>query len=625
MIFAIEIDIEIDNKIDIVIAIEIAIVYICISLKQKMEIYKGNSQTYSEELKAINTKYNTISFLRLISILLFLGSLFYYIKTSESVFVIMAIVLFAGFLVLMRIHSKLSFQRKIKTALVAINKNEITYLERKSIPFENGAEFNDFHHPYAYDLDIFGDHSLFQNLNRTATYIGKKTLAKQLLTLLPNVEILKNHQAVQELKDKLNWRQEFLAFAKVGQDSETFYKTLLQWRGYNSKPLSKGAVVISYLFPTLFASCIIAYLLTSNMVFLTYSSYLFVINLGVLGNFTKRIQMEIAQSENINTIISQYSLLVQKIENENFQSEKLKELQQKLNFKGQKASAHLQKLAELFSSMETIGNFVTALLFNGTFLFNLHVLKSMIAWKKEHAEVLEEWLEVIGEFEMLNSLANFAYNNPEFAYPLLNADYEISFSNLSHPLLNPATRVGNEVQFQPQSFMILTGSNMSGKSTFLRSLGINMVLAGMGSPVCASKANVHPLPVLVSMRLSDSLSDSESYFFAEIKRLKQIMDELEENPAFVLLDEILRGTNSDDKRNGTIEVVKKVIAKKAIGAIATHDIEVCLTTNEFPDILTNKCFEVEINNDELHFDYTLRDGICKNKSATFLMKKMGVI
>lgn len=590
-----------------------------------MEIYKSNSQSYSQELKAINTKYNTISFLRFISILLLLGSLFYYIKTSESVFVISAIVLFAGFIVLMRIHSKLSFQKKIKSALVKINENEITYLERKSIPFENGAEFNDFHHPYAYDLDIFGEHSLFQNLNRTATFIGKKTLAKQLLTLLPNVEILKNHNAVQELKEKLNWRQEFLALAKVGQDSETFYKTLLQWRVYNSMPLSKGAVVISYLLPALFASCIIGYLITSNMVFLTYSSFLFVINLGVLGNFTKRIQMEIAQSENINTIISQYSLLVQKIEEENFESEKLKVLQQKLNFKNQKASAHLQKLAELFSNMETIGNFVTALLFNGTFLFNLHVLKSMIAWKKEHAEVLEEWLEVIGEFEMLNSLANFAYNNPDFVYPELNSDYEISFSDLSHPLLNPASRVGNEVQFQPQSFMILTGSNMSGKSTFLRSLGINMVLSGMGSPVCASQANVHPLPVLVSMRLSDSLSDSESYFFAEIKRLKQIMDELEANPAFVLLDEILRGTNSDDKRNGTIEVVKKVIAKKAIGAIATHDIEVCLTTNEFPDILTNKCFEVEISNNELHFDYTLRDGICKNKSATFLMKKMGVI
>lgn len=590
-----------------------------------MEIYKSNSQNYSQELKAINTKYNTISFFRLASILLFLASLFYYIKTSDLVFVISAIVLFAGFVILMRIHSKLSFQKKIKTALVAINENEITYLDRKSIPFENGAEFNDFHHPYAYDLDIFGEHSLFQNLNRTATFIGKKTLAKQVLILLPNNEIIKNHQAVEELSKKLNWRQEFLAFAKVGQDNEKFYKTLLQWSVFNSKPLSKSAVIISYLFPALFVSCLIGYWLTSNMVFLTYSSFMFVINLAFLGNFTKRIMMEIAQSDNINTIISQYSLLVQKIENENFQSEKLIALQQKLNFQNQKASVHLQHLAELFSRMESIGNFVTALLFNGTFLFNIHVLKAMIAWKKEHAVVLEEWLEVIGEFEMLNSLANFAYNNPDFVYPELNSDYKISFSNLSHPLLHPVTRVGNEVHFQPQSFMILTGSNMSGKSTFLRSLGINMVLSGMGSPVCASQATVHPLPVLVSMRLSDSLSDSESYFFAEIKRLKQIMDELEENPAFVLLDEILRGTNSDDKRNGTIEVVKKVIAKKAIGAIATHDIEVCLTTNEYPDILTNKCFEVEISNDELHFDYKLRDGICKNKSATFLMKKMGVI
>ena len=275
--------------------------------------------------------------------------------------------------------------------------------------------------------------------------------------------------------------------------------------------------------------------------------------------------------------------------------------------------------------MDGIGNFVTAILFNATFLFNVHVLKALLQWKKEHTEALENWLEVIGEFEMLNSLANFSHNNPSFVYPTLNTDFQIDFSNLSHPLLNPATRIGNEVQFHPQSFMILTGSNMSGKSTFLRSLGINMVFAGMGSSVCADKANVHPLPVLVSMRLSDSLSDSESYFFAEIKRLKQIMEALEETPAFVLLDEILRGTNSDDKRNGTIEVVKKVITKKAIGAIATHDIEVCLTTNDYPNVLTNKCFEVEIHNDELHFDYKLRDGICQNRSATFLMKKMGVI
>jgi hypothetical protein len=590
-----------------------------------MEIYKVKKEGFSAVLNGINKKYNSISILRLLAIVFFLVSMYYYIKTSEIIFIVLSVILFGIFVFLMRIHTKLLFQKQVSKALLDINENEISYLERNKIPFENGQEFNDFHHPYAYDLDIFGEHSLFQNLNRTATFIGKKTLAKQLLTLLTNDEIVRNHKAVKELSEKLDWRQEFLALAKISNDNQSSYETLLQWSKFNNTPLSKASILVSFIAPFLFLGTFVGYLISLNPIFLSVLSFLFIFNLAVLGIYYKRISIEIANAENVDKIINQYGLLMQKIEEEPFQSDKLTDLQQKLTLKKENASVHLKKLASLFSNMDTIGNFVTALLFNGTFLFNLHVLKALIQWKKDHAEALEDWLEVIGELEMLNSLANLSYNNPEFVYPTLNTNFEIDFSNLSHPLLNEKTRVGNDVRFQPQSFMILTGSNMSGKSTFLRSLGINMVLSGMGSPVCASQANVHPVPVLVSMRLSDSLSDSESYFFAEIKRLKQIMDELENRPAFVLLDEILRGTNSDDKRNGTIEVVKKVIGKKAIGAIATHDIEVCLTTNEYPNILTNKCFEVEIVNNELHFDYKLRDGICKNRSATFLMKKMGVI
>ncbi|MGO4906327.1 MutS-related protein [Flavobacterium sp. W20_MBD1_R3] len=590
-----------------------------------MEIYKAKKIRFSNALTAINKKYSSVSILRLITIVLFLVSIYYYIKNNQIIFVAFAIFLFGLFVVLMRVHSKLAFKKQVNQALFDINENEISYLEKNKTPFENGQEFNDFHHPYAYDLDIFGEHSLFQNLNRTATFIGKKTFANQLLSILPNDEIVKNHQAVKELTKKLDWRQEFLAFAKISNDTQSNYEILLKWSTFNSTPLSKLSIFISYLSPLLFLGILIAYLVTANILFASILSYLLVFNLIILGRFMKRIQAEIANSTNIDKTIRQYSLLLQKIENESFQSEKLINLQQKLMFKKENASVHLKQLAGLFSKMDSISNFVTAIVFNGTFLFNLHVLKSLIQWKKEHAEALENWLEVIGEFEMLNSLANFSYNNPEFVYPTLNTNFEIDFKDLSHPLLNEKTRIGNDVRFHPESFMILTGSNMSGKSTFLRSLGVNMVLSGIGSPVCANQANVHPLPVLVSMRLSDSLSDSESYFFAEIKRLKQIMDELENRPAFVLLDEILRGTNSDDKRNGTIEVVKKVIAKKAVGAIATHDIEVCLTTNDYPNVLTNKCFEVEIINNELHFDYKLRDGICKNRSATFLMKKMGVI
>ena len=590
-----------------------------------MDIYKHKAEFFTTELSKINRKYNTISLFRLLSVFLFLTSIYFYFQKAEIFRLFAAVLFFTSFLILMRIHSRLSFKRLLTKTLLNINEDEISFLKREKIPFENGMEFQDLHHPYAYDLDIFGAHSLFQNLNRTATFIGKKTLAETLLHKATNDEVLENQEAIKELTKKLDWRQKFLAFAKVSQDSQNSYETLLRWSKSSDFNLSKVAIVLSYVSPALFLTTFTGYLITDNSVLLKALSYLFIFNLIILGKYVKRIQLEIANSGKIDSIIHQYSLLVKKIESETFHSQKLIDLQQRLQFKSANASTHLKKLSELFSRMDTISNLITATLFNGTFLFNLHVLKALLEWKKEHAEVLEDWLMVIGEFEKLNSLANFSYNNPDFVFPTINSDYKIGFSNLSHPLLNPKTRIGNDVHFYPQSFMILTGSNMSGKSTFLRSLGINMVLVGTGSVVCATQADVHPLPVLVSMRLSDSLSDSESYFFAEIKRLKQIMDALEEQPAFVLLDEILRGTNSDDKRNGTIEVLKKVIAKKAIGAIATHDIEVCLTTNDYPGILSNNCFEVEIIDNDLHFDYKLREGICRNKSATFLMKKMEVI
>ena len=590
-----------------------------------MEIYKSRIQEFTLELKKTKTKYNTISLLRLASILFFLILCYYYLQESKIIFLTFSIFSLIAFFLLMKCDTKLVFKMKIQEALIAVNSNEINYLENHTLPFENGEEFLNFQHPYGYDLDVFGSHSLFQNFNRTATFIGKKTLANQFMKLLPPEKIRTNQEAIQELANKLEWRHEFLALAQISEDNQQAYESLLKWSKFNSTPLSKSSVLISIVSPILFLGFAILYWVTSNVLFVNILSMIFIFNLGFLGSFMKRIQLEIAHSSNIDKLISQYGLLLQKIELEDFKSEKLIDLKKRLIYEKENASLHFKHLATLFSNMDTIQNLVSGIVFNGTFLYNLHNFKSLILWKKQHAQALEDWLGVIGEFEMLNSLANVSYNNPDFVFPELTANYEISFSDLSHPLLNKKNRVGNDIDFQPQSFMILTGSNMSGKSTFLRSLGINMVLAGMGSVVCATRAKVHPMPVLVSMRLSDSLSDNESYFFAEIKRLKLIMDELERNPSFVLLDEILRGTNSDDKRNGTIEVIKKLIAKKAIGAIATHDIEVCLSANDYPNSIKNKCFEVEIIEDELHFDFKLRDGICKNKSATFLMRQIGVI
>ncbi len=588
-------------------------------------MYKQLQETYRNELKTIIRKYNTISLFRLVVAVLFLVNAYLAIENYQNYHFCIGILLVAIFIAVMRFHKAVDTKRKLTQNLLKINITELEYLDDNKLPFENGSEYIDFKHEYAYDLDIFGNDSLFQHLNRTATFIGKKTLANQLLSQQTQEQILQNQEAIQELAKDLTWRQDFEAHAKLSSDSEKLYQKLITWSTAPSAPIGKAMQVLTYITPLLFVLAITTYFITKEYVYLSVSSFIFVFNLGLLGNFFKRIMLENANSEAIDKALLHYSSLLSKMEKSTFTSPLLIKLQNQLLANNQKTSVKIKKLSELFARLDSIGNLVTTPVFNGVFLFHVHTLKALIDWKKNHGSQLISAINLMGEVEMLNSLANFAYNNPNYAFPKLNNNYQIQFTDLSHPLLNKNSRIGNDVDFSKENFIILTGSNMSGKSTFLRSLGINMVLAGTGAPVCALAANVHPLKVLVSMRLSDSLSDSTSYFFAEIKRLKQIMDSLQNERSFVLLDEILRGTNSDDKRNGTIEVIKKMIDKYAIGAIATHDTEVCLTTNEYPKQLVSKSFEVAIVDNELYFDYKLRDGICQNKSATFIMKKWGVI
>ena len=381
-----------------------------------MDSYQNKITHYSELYNKINKRYNSISILRLLTVFLCLFLLFYYIKTNEILYVVFAFLSFVGFIFLMRIHSRLSFQKQLTTALLNINENEISFLKRETLPFENGIEFNDFHHPYAYDLDVFGEHSLFQNLNRTATFVGKKTLANQLLQQLPNETILENQEAINELKTKIDWRQDFLALAKISNDSKDSYNSIIYWNSFQNNTLPKVLIALSIILPTLFFGVLAAYFIASKTVLLSYLTYIFIANMIVLGRSLKRIQSEIAKADNVDKIIRQYGLLVEKIEKETFQSKKLNDLQQKLIFKNAKASTHLKQLSELFSRMDTISNFVTAIVFNGTFLFNLHVLKALLKWKENYSEELEKWIAIIGEFEALNSLANLAYNNPDFIF-----------------------------------------------------------------------------------------------------------------------------------------------------------------------------------------------------------------
>ncbi|MEP1033027.1 DNA mismatch repair protein [Ekhidna sp.] len=590
-----------------------------------MKVYENYLKLFQEKSAQLAASDRRISIYRFMLILAVIILGYQYFEAEQSILLIAALLILISFASLISKHKAVRWENDLTKAKISINKEELTYLSNGLLPFENGKEFIDTSHDYSYDLDFFGDHSLYQHLNRTGTVTGKRVLAESLLHILSKDEINKNQKAAAELKDRLEWRQEVLALARLKPDTSESVEDLISWS--QKKPARIAGVInlLSYVSPVLIFVTLLAYLFTPNELMGRISLLISIINLGIVGAFFKSIKNELVTTTRIEQILKQYSLLFKQIENTTFESEKLQKLKQRLIQRDHRASASIHHLSLLFGRLEHVQNIFASPILNGIFLYHLHVLRGLSNWRKSYATHIEDWLEVIGEFEKFSSIANFSYNNEDFTFPEINDNQQIVFEELGHPLIQRKKSVTNSINLQPQSFFILTGSNMSGKSTFLRTLGINMVLAGIGAPVYARKASIHPIPVLVSMRLSDSLTDSESYFYAEVKRLKYIMDQLESQPCFVLLDEILRGTNSDDKRDGTIEVIKKMAEKKVFGGIATHDLEVCKVMDQYPETLTNKRFEVEIIDEELVFDYKLRDGICQNKSASFIMKKMGVI
>ncbi|MBF6654279.1 DNA mismatch repair protein [Flavobacterium columnare] len=573
----------------------------------------------------LNTKFTVISLMRFLFIGSFLFFSYNYFKNKDSFFLVLGLFSILLFFVLVNQHQKIKWNKKLYQKLILINNHEIQYLEGKDIPFEEGTEYIDSNHFCSFDLDLFGRKSLFQNLNRTATFVGKEKLANLLQGKLSNKEIKDNQEAIKELSQKIEWRQQLLALASFGEDNQEKYEKLIHWADTKEKPFRPSIIFVSYLLPITVLLVALATFLSQNIFFYNLVSTFFIINLLITVSQLKKIKKEIANSNEILQSIKSYTSILKVIEFEKFEKLKLIALQSKLQKENQSASQNSQKLFTIVTNINTVQNVLGAVFVNGFFLYHIHTLRKLYLWKDQFSKEIKIWLQIIGEFEALNSLANFSYNNPNFVFPEINTHGEINFEKIGHPLLQSNKRVCNTFVLKANEFVILTGSNMAGKSTFLRTLGINMVLVGIGAPICSTKANVHPYDVIVSMRQSDSLSDGESYFFAEVKRLKQIVQKLENEVCFVLLDEILKGTNSDDKQNGTIEVIKKIISKKAIGCIATYDLEVCKMSESYENQLFNKCFEVEIIDNELSFDYKLREGICKNKSATFLMKKMGII
>lgn len=595
-------------------------------MKQPLEVYLEKITHYTLEINLLKQKITHVSWWRFALILVVIVFEYLHFKQIAAIpFHGISILGIIAFIFLVRRFNRLKFELLVLETYLNINKDEAALLQDGlQAHFSTGSEFINHNHPYSFDLDIFGENSLYQRLNRGNTFLGQQKLALWLSTSGSAFDIKTRQDAVRELAEHPDIYQEILVFTNLGKDNTSTSKHLSSWQKTEHK-ISFFSQFLSYLLPTAGLVLTILLWVTGDSSYFKWASIVFIANISHFNRFRKPIVGVLGQSEKISATIKGYSNVLALIEKHQFQSELLQELQSKVTKDGQKASISLTRLARILESLESVHNGFAMAFFNGTVQFHLHTYLQLLKWKKQHANSINTWVETIADFEALISLANFHFNFPETNFPELNNDYTIQFEELGHPLLNSKNRVTNSIDFSKQSYTILTGSNMSGKSTFLRTVGLGIVLANAGAPVPCIKGSFTPIQLAASMRLTDSLAESTSYFYAEVKRLEFIMEQLKKGPLFVLLDEILRGTNSDDKKTGTIGVIEKIIEHQVFGLIATHDLEVCEIASKHPQRLINRCFEVDFIGEDLYFDYKLRDGICKNKSATFIMKKHGVI
>lgn len=544
-----------------------------------------------------------------------------FVSPHQQLFIISSVALFIAFLGLIKLHDKVQRHRDRLERMLLINTNELNVIRNKASELDNGQKFFSTN-SYYYDLDIFGTGSVYHLLNRTGTSIGSAALAQRLKNPLLDADTIQQHQqAIKELSQKTDFRQNILATALSDTGKTTDINYLKDWAN-NSVNLSKKwwklAVILA---PALFALILLYSIFAGNYYWVTL---IYFVNLGACYFISRGINHIYSKLSGASKLLSQYADIFTIISNDKPESQ----IASKLYNTASSANKPFKSLASIINLFDQRMNLLVAAFINPIFFYDLHCVMQLERWKKNNAANIEKWFDCLAQTEVLNSFATFAFNNPQYVFPNISDNNTIIHATqLAHPLIASGKRVDNNVEFGAGSKVILiTGSNMSGKSTFLRTVGVNMLLASCGAPVCARQFTFYPVKVYTSLRQSDSLQEDTSFFYAELKKLSEIVKNLETGEkAIVLLDEVLKGTNSDDKTYGSQQLIRRLVHFNALSLIATHDITLGRMENEYNGTIENYCFESTIENNELLFDYKLHKGIAVNKNATFLMKKMGII
>lgn len=584
-------------------------------------------QFYQSQIEKYHTHLNTaarkLAISSLLRLLLFLAIVYgaYYFWGNSEVVIPVVLVGIAGFVLLVSRHSDLKYERDKFRELIRINETELEVLKRNFHHLPDGKEFEDPLHPFSQDVDLFGKASFFQYLNRSALSQGRQKLANLLLSNDIDM-IAKKQETVKELSEMADWRQQFSALATLVK-TQTNSQTILDWfKNYRSF-VPKTMKWLPWVFSILSIAIITGFFLdtVSGLQLLLW----FLVGLGITGMYLKRVNLLSESVSKIQDTFHQYHQLLGLIENTEFTSEILKEKKQHIKSDSKKTSLIIKEFSKAIDALDQRNNMIFGVVGNGFLLWDLRQSYKLEKWIAANGRNVEEWFEVIEFLDAYNSLGNFAFNHQSYVFPQLNSDSHITeATQLAHPLLDPKKRVANNFSIEKEQFFIITGANMAGKSTFLRTVSLHIVMANMGLPVCAASCSYTPIKLITSMRTTDSLTDDESYFFSELKRLKFIVDEIKTDKYFIILDEILKGTNSTDKAKGSKKFIEKLIGSRSTGIIATHDLSLCEVAEELPQV-ENYYFDAEIINNELFFDYKFKTGVCQNMNASFLLRKMEIV
>lgn len=591
--------------------------------EQLRSVYTDRALRFAENIRKVSGRINAIELARLGALVATIWILVLAIRHESPALYALTLLLAAGFLTLVTLHNRHKQQRELYRQIKALNETEKECLEHHFESNPDGRKFAVPSHAWSHDLDIFGRGSLYQYLNRTSTLRGQELLARWLTTEPDGlIDIQHRQEIIQELKQRLEFRQHFTGASRLVKEEEEDHSDLSRWLANRSYIQTQGwlfylAWVMSALSLGMITGLILGAVTIWGLILVA------VVNFSILSPFLYRTSQYQSSVSKKHLLLEGYAGLLKLIAGEPFGHGDLKEKAVKAG-EGMREVARLSKLLNLFDQRL---NMLLGAILNGLFLFDFIMLRLLENWKKKNSGQILEWIELIGWTDSMVSLGGFAYNHPLFTLPELNNDQDvIELEGLGHPLIPDQKRVDNDLRIDSEKVVVITGANMAGKSTFLRSLGINTVLAYTGCPVCATRYRTSLMGLCSSMRTADSLKDEESYFLAEIKKLQVIVRRMEKGESLlILLDEVLKGTNTTDKKRGSEGLIRRAIRYPVRCFIATHDLSLGKLEKEHPGEVVNFCFESYIRGMELSFDYTIRPGIATNMNASFLMKQMGIM